>query len=88
VDHDTLPSVISPAGYIPENVFDESLNLGIGSDLFSWQSWPGELSDSIMWSAQFLDPAYNLQSHGPSFNGTEVAQFRHTGDDGQHGNFS
>jgi hypothetical protein len=54
---------MSLAGYVPENVFDESLSLGMGSELFEWQSWPGELSDSMMWSAQFLDPAYNLQSH-------------------------
>ena len=57
------PATVS-AGYVPENVFDESLNMGMASDLFCWQSWPGELSDSMMWSAQFLDPAYNLQYHG------------------------
>lgn len=75
---------MSPAGYIPDNVFDESLNLGMGFDLFSWQSWPGELSDSMMWSAQFLDPAYNLPPHGASFNGGEMDQSRHP-EDGQRG---
>jgi hypothetical protein len=82
-DHVTQASAISSAGYIPENFFDESVNLGMGSELFSWQSWPGELSDSMLWSAQFLDPAYNLQSHGASFNGGEMGQFRHTEDGGQ-----
>jgi hypothetical protein len=24
---------------------------------FEWQSWPGELSDPMAWSAQFLDPS-------------------------------
>jgi hypothetical protein len=67
---------IASAGYVPENVFDESLNLGMASDLFSWQSWPGELSDSMMWSAQFLDPAYNLQYHGAPFHGNELGQDR------------
>jgi hypothetical protein len=65
------PATVS-AGYVPENVFDESLNMGMASDLFSWQSWPGELSDSMMWSAQFLDPAYNLQYHGASFHSDEM----------------
>ena len=68
---------IAPAGYVPENVFYESLNSGMASDLFSWQSWPGELSDSMMWSAQFLDPAYNLQYHGAPFDVDEVGQDRH-----------
>jgi hypothetical protein len=72
------PATVS-AGYVPENVFDESLNMGMASDLFSWQSWPGELSDSMMWSAQFLDPAYNLQYHGALFHTDDMGQDRHRG---------
>jgi hypothetical protein len=32
-------------------------NYDVSQDSLIWQTWPDELSDSMMWSAQFLDPA-------------------------------
>ena len=44
-----------------DNVLDETFNRGYDCstrhDIPEWQAWPGDLSDPMSWSAQFIDPS-------------------------------
>lgn len=60
-DHDSSPPTTT--GQIPDGMGD-LFDCDAGQDAFLWQTWPGELSDSMMWSAQFLDPIQMANDNG------------------------
>lgn len=40
--------------------FVQTFNYGVSHNGIEWQTWPGELSDPMAWSAQFLYSSQNL----------------------------
>ncbi|CZR69699.1 related to transcriptional activator acu-15 [Phialocephala subalpina] len=55
----------------PLHGFHGTMNYVMGQD--DWQTWPGELSDPVAWSAQFIHPT-QLLSSGP-MSESEIAIF-------------
>jgi len=54
-------SMISLTGYSVGNTLDEQSAWDMRSSLFDCESWPLELSDTMTWSAQFLDPRFSFK---------------------------
>ncbi len=53
----------------------QSFNYGISHNGIDWQTWPGELSDPIAWSAQFLDPSQNFHFNAVPISSAEMPQY-------------
>lgn len=48
--------------YPSRNIPEQPFVWDMGSETLDWQQWPFELTDTMMWSAQFLDPGLNHKS--------------------------
>lgn len=56
-DNAPEPSLIDS---LASEAFVQTFNYGVSHNGIEWQTWPGELSDPMAWSAQFLNPSQNL----------------------------
>ncbi len=41
---------------VANSTLDGAFSYGITQNVLEWQIWPGELSDPMSWSAQFINP--------------------------------
>ncbi len=57
---------------IHKDAVGNSLDYDVGQDSFTWNTWPGELSDAMMWSAQFIDPMGMVNHNEESSSAKEV----------------
>lgn len=73
---------------IHKDAVGNSLDYDIGQDSFTWQTWPGELSDAMMWSAQFIDPTGMVNNNGESSSAKEVPRYAPAEENGQHESLS
>lgn len=55
---------VSALENLADATLDETFNYGVRHNVLEWPSWPGELSDSMAWSAQFIDPSQYSDLHG------------------------
>lgn len=66
-------------------------NYNTGQDSPSWYTlhpWPGELSDAMMWSAQFLDPNKVVHQDGVSGSAPDMLKYAPTEGTGHRGDLS
>jgi hypothetical protein len=54
------------------SAFNQDGNCSLRHDASQWQTWPGELSDPMLWSAQFIDPLQNLHFNAGSMSNVEM----------------
>jgi hypothetical protein len=54
------------------NTMDENFSYGVRQNMLAWPVWPGELSDPVAWSAQFIDPSQISQFSGNLVSGAQV----------------
>lgn len=73
---------------LPKDVIQDPLDYNTGQDLLTWHTWPGELSDAMTWSAQFLDPAEMVNHNGASSSAAEMPKYASTEGGDQHQSFS
>jgi hypothetical protein len=70
---------IAPENSLIEGLSSDSpvrpFNYGVSHNGIEWQTWPGELSDPIAWSAQFLDPAQNFHFNPAPISSAEMPQY-------------
>jgi len=53
----------------------QSSTYSLRHDISEWYTWPGELSDPMSWSAQFIDPSQNLHFNGVPMSDVEIPIF-------------
>lgn len=70
---------------LPKDAIGNPLDYSIGQDSLAWNAWPGELSDAMMWSAQFLDPAEMGIHNGASNSAAEVPRYTSAEGSNRHG---
>lgn len=66
-------------------------NYDVGQDSPSWHTlhpWPGELSDAMMWSAQFLDHTKVVHDDGASGSAPDVLKYAPAEGSGHRGDLS
>lgn len=51
-------------GNVVDGRFNQSYDCGTRHDTPEWQTWPGDLSDPMSWSAQFIDPPQSVYFNG------------------------
>jgi hypothetical protein len=57
------------------SAFNQNCNYSMGHDISDWQTWPGELSDPMSWSAQFIDSSQNLHFNTMPMSDVEIPIF-------------
>ncbi|KUJ10759.1 uncharacterized protein LY89DRAFT_710532 [Mollisia scopiformis] len=55
--------------------FVQTFNYGVSHTGIDWQTWPGELSDPMAWSAQFLNPSENVFFNSIPVSDAELPQY-------------
>ena len=60
---------------LSSEAFVQAFNYGVSHNAIEWQTWPGELSDPMAWSAQFLHPSQNLGFNSVPISNTEMPQY-------------
>jgi hypothetical protein len=59
--------------HLVNNALNPNCNFSLRHDISEWQTWPGELSDSMSWSAQFIDPSQNLHFNAVPMPDIEIS---------------
>ncbi|KAG0647505.1 Transcriptional activator acu-15 [Hyphodiscus hymeniophilus] len=54
------------------NTLDGPFSFGETQSVLEWQIWPGELSDPMAWSAQFINPSQSSQFGGNPVSGPQI----------------
>lgn len=60
---------------LTKDSLDEAFNYAVRHNGIEWQTWPGELSDPMAWSAQFLDQSQNFHFNTVPTSGTDVSRY-------------
>jgi hypothetical protein len=69
-----MPSIENVANTL-DGAFSSSY--GVTPNVLEWQIWPGELSDPMAWSAQFINPLQSSQFDGNPVPGPQIPLFAH-----------
>jgi hypothetical protein len=72
-------SEISLLEGLTNDSLDEVFNYAIRHNGIEWQTWPGELSDLMAWSAQFLDQSQTFHFNTVPTSGTDVSRYTQVG---------
>jgi hypothetical protein len=55
-----------------DNTLDGAFSYGETQNVLGWQIWPGELSDPMAWSAQFINPSQSSQFGENPVSGPQI----------------
>lgn len=70
---------IATATHEIDNVVDDAYDQSYGGDarqdIPEWQTWPGDLSDPMSWSAQFIDPSQSVFFSAAQISGVETSMY-------------
>jgi len=56
---------------VANNTLDGAFSCGVTRNVFEWPIWPGELTDPVAWSAQFINPSQSSLFGGNPVSGTQ-----------------
>lgn len=62
-------------GNVVDGTFNQSYDCSTRHDIPEWQAWPGDLSDPMSWSAQFIDPSQSVYFSGAQIAGVETSMY-------------